>query len=603
MKTAVKIFLIVFSCLITTAFLTFLLYLALPGMNNIYLYVFFIAVSGLAVSLSVYRIISDLENAKAILAEIPEINMTGTLTAAIIELKRVFLNYQQNLKRSEEQFRVFADNRYELIARFTAENLITFINKPFARFIGQKPDQLTGKNILDFFDSSSDFYVNGLQRPMDAISQERKFDFCKDSYWLEWFFSSILNSGGELITYQLMGHDITERKRVEEALKDSKARNLALLKAIPDLVFRFHSDGSLLDYHLPPSENSRIPSERLLTNNIEGVFSEELTEKIRVVLNEAFQTGDIQLFEHETIEDEETYYQEIRVVAAEQDEYIIIIRDITERKKAEEEINKYIEEMQFNEDILAKNAFELQELYGKLTESEIELKELNAKKDKFFSIISHDLRSPFTAIVGFSRILVEDFHELPPDQIKSFAQNIYEASENVLKLLENLLYWSRLQTNRIQYEPQQLILKTVIDDIVGLYKANALEKNITFINKIPAAAIAWADKNMLDAVLRNLVSNALKFTRNSGTITIGGQKKEDLVEVYIQDNGIGISEENLSRLFKIDEHITTQGTNKEKGTGLGLILCKEFIERNGGTISVESKLNTGTNFIFTLPTA
>jgi len=530
-------------------------------------------------------------------------NVINAKDAFIDELNKSIYEYSEQLKHIREQFKMFTNNRYELIVRYDRDYKIIFANKPFARFFGYKSDQLSGKNILDLFDADSDFAVNGLMQPHLAESEERKFDFQNNSYWVEWSFSSIVNNKGEVIEYQLLGHDITERKRVEEALRGSKARNLAILKAIPDLVFRFSTDGSLLDYHLPPTENLRIPPEKLLTNNISGVFSEELSGKIQELIQRAFETGDIQFFECQTIEADETYYEEIRVVATEEDEYILIIRDITERKRTEEEIKRYIEEMQFNEDIIARNSFELQELYGKLTESESELKELNAKKDKFFSIISHDLRSPFTAIVGFSRILVDDFDELPPDQVKSFAQNIYESSENVLKLLENLLYWSRLQTNRIQYEPQQLILKTVVDDTLCLYKANMLEKNITLANRIPKDSVAWADKNMFDAILRNLISNALKFTRNSGSISVSGEKKGEYVELCVEDSGVGISAENMSRLFKIDEHITTQGTNREKGTGLGLILCKEFIERNGGTMRVESTVNIGTKFLFTLPAA
>ena len=336
---------------------------------------------------------------------------------------------------------------------------------------------------------------------------------------------------------------------------------------------------------------------------MQGVFSGELANKISSLIEESFKTGDIQLFEYQTSDGYEIFYEELRISATENDEYIVIVSDITERKRTEDDMKRILEEMRFNEDILAKNSNELQELYGKLTESEIELKELNAKKDKFFSIISHDLRSPFTAIVGFSKFIVEEVNELPPDQIKSFASNIYEAANSVLKLLENLLYWSRLQTNTIQYEPQQLILKSEIDQVFALYKASALEKNISLLNEIVPNCIAWADKNMIDAVLRNLISNAIKFTKIHGTISVKSERIDEVIELSVEDNGIGISPENITKLFRIEEHITTQGTNKEKGTGLGLILCNEFVKKNGGTIRVESQHNKGSKFIFTLPSA
>jgi signal transduction histidine kinase len=179
---------------------------------------------------------------------------------------------------------------------------------------------------------------------------------------------------------------------------------------------------------------------------------------------------------------------------------------------------------------------------------------------------------------------------------------IKTSSESAFNLLENLLQWARTQTDRIQYNPDYFKLAEIIDQNIELSKASAENKHITLISQVDCDSTVFADKNMINLVVRNLISNAVKFTEEKGIVTVGCEiKRNDQMRVYIADTGIGISEQNIKKLFRIDEYFSTSGTAGEGGTGLGLIICKEFIEKNKGKLNIESKLGEGTTFTFVLP--
>ncbi len=236
-----------------------------------------------------------------------------------------------------------------------------------------------------------------------------------------------------------------------------------------------------------------------------------------------------------------------------------------------------------------------------LKESETTLRELNATKDKFFSIIAHDLRSPFHALLGFSQILTTDYHTLSENDRISFIKNISDLVRNTYKLVENLLEWSRIQTGKMEYKPELFNLVLEFYQSLGLLKQLALNKNLEFSYSIDQSYKIFADKNMLLTIIRNIVSNSIKFTKPGGKITLDVKSDEDHFIFSVTDNGVGIKKENLSRLFSLDNNLSTKGTNNEIGTGLGLILCKEMIEKHNGKIWVESTEGKGTTFYFTIP--
>ena len=236
-----------------------------------------------------------------------------------------------------------------------------------------------------------------------------------------------------------------------------------------------------------------------------------------------------------------------------------------------------------------------------LKESETRLQELNATKDKFFSIIAHDLRGPFNAILGFSDLLVERSKEKYYEEVEKFAVIIQDSSRRAMELINNLLEWSRLQVGRMDFKPENMDMAALIRSVSQLLNDSAQQKTITIYTEVPEDITVFADKAMVGTIVRNLISNAIKFTHPGGEIVISVQQGKDQLIVMVSDNGIGIKKDAIKKLFVIEESYSTPGTKAEKGTGLGLILCKEFVEKHGGKISVESEEGRGSQFYFNIP--
>ncbi len=235
-----------------------------------------------------------------------------------------------------------------------------------------------------------------------------------------------------------------------------------------------------------------------------------------------------------------------------------------------------------------------------------ELRTLNATKDKFFSIIAHDLRNPIQNLLLSSEILKIGFGNFEDDKIKDYIERFHRNSKNIAELLRNLLDWSRSQQGKIQCKPHTVDLHLLVNDAILLLKYQADSKGIRVLSDIKEETFVYADKEMIKTVLRNFLSNAVKFTPAGGAVNITasapapGQDRE-LIEVAVEDTGVGISRKDMEKLFRIDTQITTPGTAGEKGTGLGLVLCREFVEKNNGTVQVESTPGKGSRFVFTLP--
>lgn len=230
-----------------------------------------------------------------------------------------------------------------------------------------------------------------------------------------------------------------------------------------------------------------------------------------------------------------------------------------------------------------------------------ELESLNATKDKFFSIIAHDLKNPFASLIGASDLLVDNADELTQEQVKTFSGIINQSARQAYRLLENLLTWSRMQTGSIAWKPKEIDLWDLVNEVVILHTGSAENKGINIEAIIDEDLRIVADPNMINTVVRNLVSNAIKFTPREGKITVSSHIRGKFVEIWIADTGIGIDTKGQNKLFRIDEQLIKSGTENESGTGLGLILCKEFIERHNGNIWVESVLGKGSTFKFSIP--
>lgn len=230
-----------------------------------------------------------------------------------------------------------------------------------------------------------------------------------------------------------------------------------------------------------------------------------------------------------------------------------------------------------------------------------ELKDLIGTKDKLFSIIGHDLGNQFNIIVGFLEVLVSDYKKLDASKVERHLINISNTSKYAYNLLENLLTWARMQTNLMQFNPEVFNVNEKIKEATKLHEGASAKKNIKIEVFSDAEINIYADKNMFSTVFRNLVANAIKFTHENGNISITVKRGANFCEISVKDNGVGISEQDIQEIFKIDSKHKTLGTKGERGTGLGLILCKEFVEKNGGKIAVKSEIGKGSEFSFTLP--
>ena len=373
--------------------------------------------------------------------------------------------------------------------------------------------------------------------------------------------------------------DITERKRNEEALKESENKFRTLFEQMSE-GFALHeviydTTQRAVDYKIIDINPAFEKQVGIRAENAKGALATQLygvspAPYIEIYADVA-ETGKYHFFQ--------TYFPpldrhfQISVFSPNPGYFATIFVDITEHRQYEDALKK----------------------------NEAHLRELVATKDKFFSIIAHDLKSPFNSILGLSNMLVEQIDEKNYEGIEEYARIIQKSSTIVFDLLMNLLDWASSQTGRIEFSCEYIELGALIDMVIELLNESAHQKSITIIKELPRNLLVFADKAMLSTILRNLITNAIKFTRPGGQINILADKKPDDIMISIADNGIGIKKETLGRLFRIDENTTTLGTQNEKGTGLGLILCKEFIEKHGGKIWVESEVGKGSTFSFNIP--
>jgi PAS domain S-box-containing protein len=390
-----------------------------------------------------------------------------------------------------------------------------------------------------------------------------------------------INIDGKVLL-QAIVRDISEHKQAEEALRESEERFRRLFELSPEAIvlidpYDTNVDWPIVDCNETACKMNGYTREELIGKSIDivnptpGTPEEraEYLDKLRhapVLHLEAFHRHrDGHIFPIDVSTSIETFLGREMVLG--------IDRDITERKQAEEEIRLK------NEQLL----------------------KINTEKDKFFSIISHDLRGPFSGFLGLTELMAEDLSSLTMDQIQEFSLDMRNSAANLYRLLENLLQWSRMQQGSIPFDPEVIQLRSIVDECMAIALEPAKNKGIDLTTDIPENLKVVADNNMLQTVVRNLVSNAQKFTRKGGKISVSAKATENKnVEISVKDSGIGMNPEMVGNLFRLDVKTNRKGTNNEPSTGLGLLLCKEFVEKQGGKIWVESEEGKGTTFYFTL---
>ncbi len=493
----------------------------------------------------------------------------------ITERKRV----EKELTESEERYRLLIESQGEGLGVVDPDENFTFVNPAAEAIFGVEPGKLLGRNLKEFM--TPEYFEQILQESGKRSNKERS-TYEVDVLSQDGEHKNLLitatpqtNAEGEYIGTFGVFRDITDRKQAEERLRQSEMKYRSLIETMPDGVYRSTPEGKFVEVNQAMVEILGYASkEELMAIDIKTQLYFNPEDRDSPVLQYDDKNMDVYPLKKKDgtivwVEDHGWYVKD------ENDQIIFregISRDVTDRKITEMQMHKYSEE----------------------------LEELNATKDKLFSIIAHDLKSPFNSIIGLSELIKKEAKYMDVVTIEQFAGVINTTSNNTYRLLENLLDWARVQQSRMPFNPGAILLNKAVGEVIELMLERANSKMIAIINYIPDNLIVYADENMLKTVLRNLISNAVKFTPINGKVEINAVQMPGEVLISVKDTGVGIKADDISKLFRIDSNFTRRGTENEKGTGLGLILCKEFVEKHGGRIWVESETGKGSTFTFSI---
>ena len=527
---------------------------------------------------------------------------------------------EETLRESEERYRSIFMNSTIGIYRTSPEGKILMANPTLIEMLGYESfEELKNRNLEDdYFEPGylrSDF-IQRIEREGEIKGMEsawKRVD--KTILYVRESARLIRDSDGRTLYYEGMVEDITDRRKSELEIQIqseighsvSTTSNLTeLMKLIHDSLRKvvyaencffalYNENTGLFNFPYYVDQFDSAPSPMAMAKSCTSyVFH---SGKSLIITPQVFQ----QLKDQNKIE----------LVGSAAPSWIGVMLQISSRIIGVLVLQHYQEENIYKEDHLRfldsiasqiANVIERQRAKEALEKSESNLRESNATKDKFFSIISHDLKSPFNTIIGFSEILAEQVREKNLESIETYAEIIQNSSQRAMDLLLNLLDWSRAQTNRLEFNPGNIEIVALITDAIELLSNAAQQKSITITHELPQSVTIFADKDLIGTTLRNLISNAIKFTDRDGKILVSVEQKEGELLVTVSDNGVGIEADALVKLFRIDESYSTTGTQNERGTGLGLILCKEFVEKHGGRIWAESEVGKGSKFYFTVPT-
>ncbi len=514
-----------------------------------------------------------------------ENNLMEIKNKEILAQKAKLETINSELSSHKNQLTAIFNNAIVAICIFDTKGNIKFVNKAWSemfQYDSEEATKLSYKNIVNPQDVfKTDYLFNRIvDGKQDSYHIENRYVNKKGSLFWGDVSVSVLNDEQkkpEAVIAVII--NITPRKQHQEALQNKNRFLEALVEDIPNPLYYKDTNGIYLGCNKHYERFFNLDKEDILGKTVHDLLPQEeadMFHKLDMELQEnpgikTIETVlNLQSYERICIVNKATFYNNDTTVGG----VIGVLNDITDIRHAEQ----------------------------KLKISEHKLKEANASKDKFFSIIAHDLKNPLQEILLASHMIIKNNQRGEHINLDTNIKHIHSSVTHVTELLQNLLQWSRSQSGTINFNPDYIDMHYVVGKVSKLLSTKAMKKNITLTTNIDEDLVCYCDSNMIETVIRNLVSNALKFTHENGRIEINSYEDDQNTTIEIKDNGIGISREDLDKLFRIDVHHTTIGVQKEEGTGLGLILCKEFVEKNSGKIWVESEEGKGSSFKFTLPT-
>jgi PAS domain S-box-containing protein len=486
---------------------------------------------------------------------------------------------EQNLLNTIQSFVYLTDK----------EGRVVYLNSFAAELMKSSPEKLIGRNCYDYmpleiaevrraqnikvFETGEPLVYRYKFRDRDLFTRVfRISDSINNDYYL-----SIITT------------DITEVCSIDDALRESEQKFRSIFNNIIDGIILVNETGTITEWNRCAALNTGVRSEEAIGNKIWDIQYKIITKDLQKIyplerLRSIWENLLVSIKDSETFVREGKYNglkgSEVLTEDLMSPMYIgdhkylcVIQRDLTERRKAEQA----------------------------LKENEEQLKLLNKTQNKLFSIIAHDLKSPLSTVHGYLQLLRDSISENDLVTSEKYLDIIISSSKNNLSLLSNMLTWARSHTGQIEFNPVQCNLDGVVTEIKEILESSASLKNITIDTKIPSDTLVYADGNMMKTILQNLISNAIKFTPRGGSVLIRSEHEDGNSRIYISDNGVGINSSDMDKLFDISNIKISRGTDGEGGTGLGLFICREFVEKHGGKISAESKLGTGSTFLITLP--
>jgi PAS domain S-box-containing protein len=494
---------------------------------------------------------------------------------------------QDALIESEKRFRkIFTESTDPVF--LLGENGIIDCNSAALNILGyENKSEILYKQLMEFSPKYQPDEKLSSQKAKEVVEIANK----KGYYQFEWIYSkkdgtdfpvevvfTQISISGENILH-VVWRDILKRKTAEEELKYSEKRFRELFEQSVDVICTFSFDGVFKSVSPSVTAVLGYTPEELIGTKLNSIMKEEyynITEHVWDI--KLITPSEISVYEIELLtKDGGKKIVEVKSKLLLNDgkpfEILAVARDITERKQIEDNLKTISAELQ----------------------------ESNAAKDRFLSILSHDLKSPFNGLLGISNMIANEIDSFSKDELKYMSSELHKSLRSQYKLLEDLLEWSRLQTGKVTFKRVELNVKSELTKIVNLFSTNSASKKITVLVQIDEVVSVYADANLFNTLFRNLFLNAIKFTKDGGQILFSTSNENGFLIVAIRDNGVGIKSENISKLFRMDYKYSTLGTNGEKGTGFGLILCKEIMDKHNGKIEVESISNVGTTFYTSFP--
>jgi PAS domain S-box-containing protein len=529
------------------------------------------------------------------------------------------LKLEYDLRHSQARYQLIANMQTELVTRFTVDGDLTYANRAYCDFVDETEESLVGTSIYAEIPSDE---VERVKQYFQTFSKDNPVQTNENRLQrhdgeqrdFEWINYAQFDENDVADRFQSVGRDVTNRKLAESALKASEARYQGVVNGQSELVTRFRPDGEFTFVNDAYCRFvGRTEEETLSASIFEDVPETELhslkeylgsfttDEPVRNIENKLKRhDGELRDIEWQ----DTAYFDDNGNVV----EFQPVARDVTERKRierelieSEERLKWQVDELRDREQRLEDQAEELVGLAENISITSNDLDEANKQKDKLFSIIAHDLKGPFSTLLGYSNMLALKIESFSQPQILEAAQSMSMAAQRVFDLLTNLLEWSRLQMEGTAFNPEPIGFAPICEQNLNLFSPLAEEKGIKLVGPENSSITLFADRHMFNAIFRNMVNNALKFTPRDGQVAVDCEVLGGFARFSIQDTGVGMSPEKLSKLFVLGEKTSTVGTNGEVGTGLGLQLCKDLVAKCGGELSVDSEIGEGTTFTFTMP--